>query len=217
MDWLQGAADWNWSLISLVLVAVTLLSGYLVFEKSPSCAKDIALIGTLAALSGLGRVPFAAVPGLQPTTFVVLCSGYVLGPLAGFIIGSSAAFASNFFLGHGPWTPWQMLAWGMVGISSGMLKRMGLRHAYPFLLILSFLWGFVFGWLMNMWHWLTFVHPLTPKTLIAVNLTSIWFDSVHAVGNLVFMFLFGRGFVSILKRFNLRLSFEYVPPAIKRK
>jgi len=165
----------------------------------------------------LGRVPFAAVPGLQPTTFVVLCSGYVLGPLAGFIIGSSAAFASNFFLGHGPWTPWQMLAWGMVGISSGMLKRMGLRHAYPFLLILSFLWGFVFGWLMNMWHWLTFVHPLTPKTLIAVNLTSIWFDSVHAVGNLVFMFLFGRGFVSILKRFNLRLSFEYVPPAIKRK
>ena len=67
-------------------------------------------------MAALGRVAFAALPNVKPTTDIVLISGYVLGGAPGFMVGAIAALASNLFFGQGPWTPWQMVAWGGVGL-----------------------------------------------------------------------------------------------------
>ena len=81
----------------------------------------IALVATLAAMAALGRVAFAALPNVKPTTDIVLIAGYVLGGAPGFMVGAVAALASNLFFGQGPWTPWQMVAWGGVGVFGGGL------------------------------------------------------------------------------------------------
>jgi hypothetical protein len=86
------------SLSSLLMVMTVLAAVYFCYERRRAAPAEIAAVATLAALAGLGRVPFAAVPGVQPTTFLVLVCSQVFGPLAGFIIGSTAAFVSNFFL-----------------------------------------------------------------------------------------------------------------------
>ena len=75
----------------------------------------IALVATLAAFAALGRIAFAAVPNVKPTTDIVLISGYALGGGPGFAVGALAGLTSNFFFGQGPWTPWQMAAWGATG------------------------------------------------------------------------------------------------------
>ena len=77
-----------------------------------ACSRSSA---TLAALAVLGRIAFAPVPNVKPTTDIVLLSGFVLGGAPGFAVGAVAALASNLFFAQGPWTPWQMAAWGAVG------------------------------------------------------------------------------------------------------
>ena len=200
--------DTRWALLSLLAVTLALIIIYLRYDRRGASAKEVALIATLAAL---GRIPFAAIPSLQPTTFLVLITGYVFGVVPGFMVGSLAAFVSNFFLGHGPWTPWQMLGWGLVGVSGGILGGLQLKRAKLPLLIMSFLWGFLFGWLLNIWHWLAFVYPLSLKSLVAVQLTSFWFDAMHSLGNLVLMYFLGMDLIKVLCRFKRRLTISYLP------
>lgn len=198
-------------IFSLVLIIMALAAFYFWYERRRVAPAEIAVIATLAALAGAGRVPFAAIPGAQPTTFLVLVCGRIFGSAAGFIIGSIAAFSSNFFLGHGPWTPWQMLAWGLAGACGGFFSRGKALFPRWTFTVLAFLWGFIFGWFLNLWHWFTFVYPLTFQSFVATMLTGFSFDLTHAISNALFMVFFGPELAVILHRFKRRLSFYQIP------
>lgn len=200
----------NWSLISLVFIMAALACSYCLYERRGASAREVALVATLAALAGLSRVPFAAVPSLQPTTFLVLISGFVFGPGPGFMVGSLAAFVSNLFLGHGPWTPWQMAAWGMAGIFGGLWGQRSGTYPKVAMTLMGILWGFLFGWFLNTWHWLAFVYPLTMRSFLISQSASLWSDTMHAVGNGVFMYVAGEELVRLLGRFKRRLSVSFL-------
>ena len=100
------------------------MAGAAWLETGPAASKEIVLVATLAAVAAAGRVLFAGVPGVQPVTVVTVAAGAALGARAGFATGAIAALASNFFLGQGPWTPWQMLAWGMCGLAGAAFSRL---------------------------------------------------------------------------------------------
>lgn len=201
----------SWSLYSLLFIMVALAFGYYLYERRGASAREVALIATLAALAGLSRVPFAAVPAVQPTTFLVLIAGFVFGPGPGFMVGTLAAFVSNLFLGHGPWTPWQMAAWGMAGVFGGLWGRR--KGPYPkiAMTLMGIFWGFLFGWFLNTWHWLAFVYPLTLRSFLISQTASLWSDSMHAAGNGVFMYVAGEELVRLLGRFKRRMSISYLP------
>ena len=78
------------------------------FEETSVSSKEVALIGILGAIIAASRIPFAAIPNVQPCTFLIMAVGLVFGPLAGFMVGGTTAIVSNLFLGMGPWTIWQM-------------------------------------------------------------------------------------------------------------
>src|SRR6478609_6876358 len=133
--------------LPLLLAATGLLvAGAAWLESGPNASKEIALVATLAAVAAAGRVLFVAVPGVQPVTVITIA--------AGFTTGAVAALASNFFLGQGPWTPWQMLAWGACGIAGAALAPV-IRGRIPFA-ALCFVLGFAFSALMDVWLWVTF-------------------------------------------------------------
>ncbi len=190
----------------LVFVILAILAiGFSIYERRSIHSRQLALIVSLSAVAGIARVPFAWMPSVQPTTFIVLYSGYVFGPLTGFVVGVSAAVISNCFLLQGPWTIWQMFCWGMVGISGGFTAYVFKRKSQMVLLILGFLWGFVFGWIMNLWHWLSFVYPLNWRTWLSVNAASVFFDCAHALGNVFFILFFGKDLMALLMRFRRKL------------
>ncbi len=167
--------------------------------------KEIALIATMASFAAITRIPFVIIMSVQPTTFIVMITGYVFGSRIGFMVGAIGAFVSNLFLGQGPWTPWQMLSWGLCGVLAGILgKRKNGFHKKQFIL-LSTACGYLFGWIMNMWHWIAFVYPLSIKTFMATYITSFPADTLHAIGNLVFSILFGKSFYYILSRFKKKM------------
>lgn len=53
-------------------------------------------------------------------TAVVIITGIALGPEAGVLTGALARFVCNFFMGQGIWTPWEMVAWAMLGGLAGV-------------------------------------------------------------------------------------------------
>ena len=107
-----------------------MLPFYIRFERKAFVSREIVLVAVLAAIAAVSRVPFSLLPSVQPTSFVIIVSAIVFGSETGFMIGATAAIVSNIFLGQGPWTPWQMFSWGMIGFIAGLLRNTFLMKSY---------------------------------------------------------------------------------------
>lgn len=160
--------------------------------------KQLSLIAALTATAALGRVPFAALPGVQPTSFLILVTGLVFGPQAGFMTGAMSALVSNFFLGQGPWTPWQMMAWGLMGFSAGYLRRLNPKNMPWSLAVFAGLWGYIFGWIQNIGFTVLFIYPVTLKAYLGSCLLSALFDSFHALTNFLLCLFLAAPVIKIL-------------------
>ena len=194
----------NWGILAAVLAALACLALFFEFETAATSSKEIALVAMLGTISAVLRVPFAAIPNVQPCTYIIICSGYVFGPIAGFAVGAMTALVSNFFLGHGPWTLYQMIAWGLAGLSAGYLRKLKLNTVV--LIVIGVVWGYLYGLITNLWYWTAFIYPLTLKTFLVTELNTVWFDTLHAAGNAVFLGALGAKTIAILRRFKERFS-----------
>lgn len=197
----------NWGLAATVMVVLAITAFFFEFEVKASSSKEIALVAMLGTTSAVLRVPFAILPGIQPCTYLIICFGYVFGPVAGFMVGAITALISNFFLGQGPWTPYQMFAWGIAGVSAAAMERFKLHALW--LIIFGVIWGYLYGAIMNTWYWTAFIYPLTLRTFAITELNTVWFDTFHALGNAFFLGLFGKRTVAILERFKARFTWSY--------
>ena len=114
------------SIITLIFVILTLLIFFAGFESSKPALRQIMPTVVLAALASAGRILFAPIPDFKPVSAICIMAGAVFGKRCGFMVGALAALCSNFFFGQGPWTPWQMYAWGMIGYFAGILGQAGI-------------------------------------------------------------------------------------------
>ena len=206
----------RWEIGSLIVLAVVLVAGISWYERSRPSAKVLAMVATLAALAVLGRIAFAPLPNIKPmTTDIILLSGYVLGGAPAFAIGSTTALASNVIFGQGPWTPWQMVAWGLVGVFGAVLRRLFGRDLGRWSLAFAcLLAGFMFGLIMDFHQWALYSGQHTFGQLLATFVTSLPFNVAHAAGNFVFCLAFGPAFVRALTRFRTRLDVRWNPKPV---
>lgn len=109
------------ALLTLVVVLASIGVFFASYEASRPRLRDIMPTVVLAALAAAGRILFAPIPDFKPVSAIAIIAGVAFGRKSGFMVGALAALASNFFFGQGPWTPWQMYAWGLVGYGAGLL------------------------------------------------------------------------------------------------
>ena len=208
-----AAAAWTAVAPDDAALALLLVAGGLVvfgaswLESGPASAKELVLVATLAGAAAAGRVLFAAIPGVQPVTVIVVATGVALGLRAGVLVGGVAALVSNLFLGQGPWTPWQMLAWGGCG-AAGAAAAPLLRRRIPFAFACCLL-GFAFSGLMDLWEWFSF-YPHTWAALSVQLGRGVWFDAAHAAGNVALALVAGPELRRLLERYGRRLHPEIV-------
>ena len=207
----------SWIVASFGVLALALALGFAWYERSRPSAGTLALVATLAALAVVGRIAFAPFPNVKPTTDIVLLAGYALGGAPGFVVGAVTALTSNLFFGQGPWTPWQMGAWGLCGLLGAglaVLSRRRLRRV-PLALCCGAA-GLIFGAIMDFSTWVTFTGQHTFNQYLAISGVSLSFNLAHAIGNVVFCLAFGPALVRSLERFRARLSIEWGPlPAVQ--
>ena len=113
--------DQKYLIVSLFIVLYTMLPFFLVFEKRRPRAREIVVIAVMAALTICGNLLTYMFQPFQAGTALVIIAGVSFGPEAGFLVGALARFVCNFFQGQGPWTPWQMFCWGLLGFLAGLV------------------------------------------------------------------------------------------------
>ncbi|MDR0518614.1 MAG: ECF transporter S component [Clostridiales Family XIII bacterium] len=106
---------------ALAIITLSMLPFAVAFEGRKPQARELVVIAVLVAITVAGRAAFFMVPQFKPVVALVIISGAALGPMSGFVVGSLSGFVSNFIFGQGPWTPWQMFAFGMIGFIAGLV------------------------------------------------------------------------------------------------
>jgi energy-coupling factor transport system substrate-specific component len=199
----------SWQLVSFLMLGGVLLAGFGWYERSRPPAQVVALVAALAALAIAGRVAFAAFPNVKPTTDIVIFAGYALGPAAGFAVGAFSALISNFWFGQGPWTPWQMAAWGLCGILGAALA-LGTRNVGR--LTLAAVCGLAavgYGAILNFSLMATYGSgSLSWERFWLLEGRAIPFEVAHAAGNVVLALAAGPAMIRMLIRFRERFEWR---------
>ena len=201
----------SWELASFLILGAVLLGGFAWYERSRPTSQVVALVAALAALAIAGRLAFAALPNVKPTTDIVIFAGYALGPAPGFAVGGLAALVSNFWFGQGPWTPWQMAGWGMCGILGAGLAVVRPRAGRLTLVAVCALAGVAYGALLNFSLMATYGGDLSWQRFLVLESRAVPFDAAHAIGNAALALVAGPAMVRMLVRFRER--FEWHAPA----
>lgn len=194
--------DKKYYLVSLGVMILSVLPLLIRFEKSGQKAREVALLSVMTALCVASRAAFYMIPQFKPTAAIIIISGVFFGAEAGFTVGACTALVSNFFFGQGPWTPWQMFAFGVIGFLAGVLfSKKGDKN--PVLLLCIF--GgisvmFIYGIIMDTASLLMMSSHPTLEGLFTVYATGLPFNAAHAVSTVIFLLLLSKPFLKKLCR-----------------
>lgn len=195
--------DRKYAFVSLALSVVACIPFFVSFEKGKNDARRIVIIAVMTALSVAGRFVFAPIPFFKPVTAIVIITAIYLGAEAGFITGAFSAVVSNFYFGQGPWTPFQMFAWGLIGFLAGLLAKR-LLESKVLLIIFGALSGVAFSFIMDVWTTLWADGTFNIARFIASITTAAPFTVVYMVSNVIFLLLLTKPIGRKLQRLKTK-------------
>ena len=198
--------DRRYYFISLLVIIYTMVPFFMLFEKRKPKAREIILISSLSAIGVAGRMIFFMTPHFKPVMAIVIITGVALGREAGFLTGAITAFVSNFFFGQGPWTPWQMFSFGLVGFLSGVIFSKEIIK--PKRIILCIFGGlstfFIYGFIMNTSSVFMMNSHISFATLTAFILSGVPVDAIHALSTVIFLYLISEPMIEKLSRIKVK-------------
>jgi energy-coupling factor transport system substrate-specific component len=201
----------SWPLASFLVITVVLAVGWVAYERSRPSARMTAVVAVMAAIAALGRDAFAALPDVKPITAITLVVGYSLGPLPGFTVGAIGMLVSNFMFGQGSYTPWQMAAWGMVGLTGGALGKLSSRRLGRLPLALACAaTALCAKEVMNLYTW-TLGATHTPAAFVLVAGAGLPFDVTDTVASFLFGLAFAPELAGMLARTRMRMEVTWDP------
>lgn len=183
-------------LIETLLSLLFFIAG---FERKKTGTRRLILVAVMTALSVTGRF----IPLFKPVTALTILTAMYLGGEAGFLTGALSAVISNFYFGQGPWTPFQMLAWGLIGLIAGVLSKRLQDHRW-FLLLYGAISGVAFSFIMDIWTVLWYNNGFNLQLYLAALVTAAPYTILYAVSNMLFLYIFAKPFGSKLARVKLK-------------
>ena len=202
-------------LSGLTIIVLTIAAFFLHFESRKPQARELVILAVLCALAVASRAAFGFVPHFKPMLAIVMLTGIAFGPEAGFLCGAISGFASNFIFGQGPWTPWQMFAYGIGGMLAGLFALCGILKKSPrawrdggwrdilgltvfgFLCILL-----VVGPLLDTSTF--FMAGFSASSPLAIYLAGVPVNCVHGSAVALTMLLFGKPLLDRLRRIQIK-------------
>ena len=194
--------DRKYYLCSLILIVYSIIPFLLSYEKRKPQARELVTIAVMCAIAVASRAAFIMLPHFKPMLGIIMITGMAFGAEAGFLTGALGAFVSNFIFGQGPWTPWQMFAFGMIGFLAGILYQKGILKARKAdLCIFGFLSVFLmYGGIMNPESALMAYGTITWQSLLAFYISGAPVDLVHALSTVIFLWFLSRPLLEKLER-----------------
>ena len=192
--------------ISLLILFESMAAYRIILGSRQLRTRELVVTALLCALCVAGRAAFYMLPACKPVTAIVIITAVSLGSETGFLTGMTSMLLSNIFFGQGVWTPWQMLAMGLIGYITGLLFHRGLLPASRISLSL---WGgfaafVIYGGIMDPTALIFSGTPISPATLAAVYAAGLPINTVHAVSSAVFVYMFCDPLIPRLERLKTR-------------
>ena len=198
--------DRKYYFISLLIMLETMIPFCMVFESRKPKARELIVISVLCAIAVAARSAFFMLPEFKPVVALVIIAGVCFGGETGFLVGAVTGFVSNFFFGQGPWTPWQMFAFGIIGFIAGILFKKGfLRKTKASLCIFGFLVTlFIYGGIMNPASVIMWQSKINWDMIESAYIMGIPFDLIHALGTAFFLWFISEPMIDKLERIKIK-------------
>lgn len=185
--------------VSLFIALLTIILFVIGFEKKEIGTRRTVIVSIMTALSVAGRF----IPFFKPVTALTVITAIYLGGEAGFAVGAFSALISNFYFGQGPWTPFQMLAWGLIGLAAGALAK-PLKKSKLFLLIFGVLSGIAFSLIMDVWTVLWYNDGFDTALYLSAIITALPHTALYTVSNFLFLLCLSKPFGDKLQRIKIK-------------
>lgn len=201
--WQLFFTDTNYYLVAVVILILSMLPFFVSFEKSRPSARELTLIAGLIAVAVISRAVFYLIPQVKPIGAVVIVCGACLGAKRGYFIGAMSAFLSNFIFGQGIWTPFQMVAMGIVGLAAGLMfnkkaKRIPMAIA-GFVLCFA-----VYGLIVDLSSVLMMTNDYSMMSVLSIYAAGVPFGLTFGATTAVFLLLFGEAFAKKINRIVMK-------------
>lgn len=196
----------SYAFISMLFVILSIIPFLMIYEMKKPQAREWIPLAVMAALAAIGRIAFAPAPFIKPTSAIIIITASVFGPEAGFLTGAVSALASNLFFGQGPWTPWQMFSWGIIGFLSGILIKKNIINSKAKLYIFGALTGFIFGWIMNIWTATGYMYEFSWSAFFSLYISSFIPDLLHSISTVIFLKVLYDPWRAKLKRVKVKFG-----------
>lgn len=203
---LGSRMDGRWYyLTSTLMIAELLIPFFLAFEGRKPQARELVVIAVMCALAVVARVAIP-IPSFKAIFAIIMIAGIAFGPESGFLVGAVSALASNFFYTQGPYTPWQMMAYGVGGMLAGYLFFKGHLKRKPLVMgIFGFLCVLlVVGPLLDTCT--VFLAPITLnwKNISALYISGFPVNVSQGLCTFAVLLLLGRPLLDKLDRIKLK-------------
>ncbi len=195
----------NYAFVSFAIALISCFGVIYSFDKRSTNLRKMVLIAVMTTFSIMSRFIFAFVPGFKPMTAIIVLTAIYLGPEAGFFCGAFTALVSNFYFGQGPWTPFQMISFGVLGLLAGWLHR-PLCHSKIILALYGVFAGVLYSFIMDVWTVLWYNSGLQLNLYLAALVTAIPYTISYVISNIIFLLLFQKAFAKKLKRIVYRIG-----------
>jgi energy-coupling factor transport system ATP-binding protein len=198
--------DRKYYFTSMLILLEAMLPFALIFESRKPQARELIVIAVLCAIAVAGRAAFFMLPQFKPVIALVIIAGVAFGGEAGFLVGAMTGFVSNMFFGQGPWTPWQMFAFGIIGFLAGIGFRKGiLMRSRIALCVFGFIATLlIYGGIMNPASVLMFQPDPMKEMFFLAYLQGIPFDLIHAIATVTFLALVAKPMLEKLDRIKVK-------------
>ena len=198
--------DRKYYFTSLLIILETIIPFCMIFESRKPKARELVVISVLCAIAVAGRAAFFMLPHFKPVVALVIIAGVCFGGETGFLVGAVTGFVSNFFAGQGPWTPWQMFAFGIIGFIAGMLfEKCFIKKTKVSLLIFGFLATLViYGGIMNPAAVVMSQKNITWEMIASAYLVGMPLDLIHACSTAFFLWLIAEPMIDKLERIKIK-------------
>jgi uncharacterized membrane protein len=195
--------DKYYAAVTVIIALLSCVPFLVSFDGNSS--RRVVILAVMTALTVAGRFVFAPIPFFKPVTAMVVISAMYFGSELGFLTGALSAVISNFYFGQGPWTPFQMFSWGIIGLVAGILSD-PLNRSRIILCIYAVLSGIAYSMIMDVWTTLWADNSFNPERFIASVTASAPITLIYAVSNVIFLLiltpLFGKKIQRIIDKYG---------------
>lgn len=199
----------NYYILSIAILVLSMIPFFTAFEHKKATARELTLVATMIAIAVVSRAAFYLIPQVKPIAAVVIVSAVCLGAEKGYIIGAFSAFVSNFIFGQGLWTPFQMVALGLVGLLAGLIFKVVKVNRWS-LAGVGFILAFaVYGLIVDMSTIISFYgNNITLQGVLSIYGSGALFSAVFGGATAVFLFLFGMPFITKVNRITTKYNLK---------